>query len=387
MVLSDEQILGTLISEKIVNDKNQIIDEEKFKSLLTAVFLSQISHERIKSFWKRHVSEERLLSLKDRYERVSPFYKLTFHFVGFGNKTVFISDKNPNDRVFNEEFIQNIVNSKEDIHFYRRMAKLNEITDEVIRSSHKCNDEFCKDCRDNFTSMLLSKLDKFLKSLDVRGYILLDIPINTIVNFIDPDSLIEEWGENNCKCEECQRQLLEHFKFCPECGIKVQKTDDASSNNREKIFNQLLGLYLKLKNNLEKHNANLFLHQSTKETDIYLKNGNKSLLIEGTTQVDLQKNYIIDKAFTLLLIDSLDSSIKNYLVLWSLDKNCSSERNESYVKDLFQDKRFLFNEYSQNKPMLKGPTISINNEELQSLKKEFDNIIHNLNNYVQSLLL
>ena len=385
MVISDEDILRTLISEKIVDEKNEIIDEDKFKSLLLAVFLSQVSHERIKSFWKKHLSEERLLRPKDRYEKISSFYKLTFHFTGFGNKTVFISDKNINDRVFNEEFIQSIVNSKEDIHFYRRMAKLTEITDEVIRASHQCTAEFCKDCRDNFTNILFGKLDLFLKALDVRSYVILNIPILAITNFVDPDSLIEEWGENNC--DGCQRPLLEHFKFCPECGTPVSKTNNNEYNNREKVLNQLLGWYIRLKNKLSGHNSNAFLHQSTRETDVYLKNGNKSLLIEGTTQVNLQKDYIIDKAFTLLLIDSLDSNIKNYLVLWALDKNCSSERNESYVKDIFREKRFFFNKYSQQKQILKGGNISINNEELQILKDEFYSVLDNLNQYTRDLLL
>jgi len=236
MLPKREEIISVLIDRKIINSEKEIIDEKKFRELILATFLSLISHERVKRFWTRDSLEER--TFREKHDKIMNYFHLPFHFIGFSNKTVFIADKHSKDKIFNEEFIPTLINSFQDIHYYRKVCNLIDITDEVICSTHRClrgEEEFCPSCKPYFSRELIKKKEIFFRSLNVKSHIVLDIPISLIMEFISEDDLIEE-SERNI-CEGCNRLILPHFKFCPECGKKIERSKEIlGSPNREKIL-------------------------------------------------------------------------------------------------------------------------------------------------------
>lgn len=389
MLPQREEIINALIKRNILNAKKEIIDEGKFIELIFAIFLSLISHERVKFFWARDFLEEQ--TFKERHSKIMGYFHLPFHFVGFSNKTVFIADKHSKDKIFNEEFIPTLINSFEDIYHFRKVGNLNEITNQVIWSNHSCakgDKEFCSNCKSAFSQELIRKSEPFFKTLNVKSYLILDIPISLIMEFVSEDDLIEETERNMCKT--CNRLILPHFKFCPECGVEIERTEDKMSKNREKMFNELMCIFLSLKNKLDSGmcKSNLYLHKDTHETDIYLKNNKKSLLIEGTTQIDLPKEYIIKKAILLLVVDAISpQDMENYLIIWSLDKECACETNKEYTEEIFDKERFILLESSLERQILNNPTIGIDHEELSLLKKDFFSSVEKLNNEIKRILL
>jgi hypothetical protein len=389
MGFDKKEVLNRLIFEKILDDKNQIISEEKFKDLMFAVLVSFVAHNKILFNWNRDLKENKKMNIKEKANKIKSYFSLPFHFLGIGEKTVFVADKNPRDKFLKEEFVDTMVTCTQDIDAIRRISDLWGIEDKLIKSSHNCSadeNSFCKDCKISFDNHLENNIEKLLKALDIKSYIILDIPINTIKTFIDEDDIIEEIEDMQCR--RCFCSLDEHDRFCYNCGFQVEKKEKKESNDREKMFNHLLSIYLAKKKKLADYEANLHFHKGTRETDVLLMQGKQRMLLEITTQVDVPKEYITEKAISLLIMKAiLPPEYKSYMIFWSLDKNNDAKHNYSNIDGMFEKDIFFLVKSSLPREILKNPTVGIILEDLIFLRKEFDNLIEYTLDKVDNLLL
>lgn len=367
-----------LISQGFLDSNGKIIDHNKFKELLFAVFLAHIVQERVKRFWERDYLEEK--NITQKHKKIKPFFHLPFHFIGINKKTAFIAEKSLRDRIFHEEFMPSLIGSYEDIDIFRRLSSLHEITNETIYSKHTCTrgtNVFCKDCKSSFSEELLSNHSAFFKNLNVKSYIILDIPLELLKYFISEDDLIEE--VEDLICGQCGRVMLDHYKHCPDCGKAVSKRETRENQtNREKMFNVLLSIYLGSRTSAERYDANKPIHQGTHETDVYLSRGAKALLLEGTTQVAISKEYVVQKGLLFLVIKATMPNYKIRLLLWSLDKDCNSTKNKAYIKDLAPESDLMLWPSKLSDKILSNPTISIPQNDLNLLRGEVNELIEGL---------
>jgi hypothetical protein len=298
------------------------------------------------------------MNIKEKSNKIKSYFSLPFHFLGIGDKTVFIADKNPRDKFLKEEFVDTLVSCLQDIDAIRRISDLWEIENKEIKSNHNCTadeNSFCKDCKISFDNHLNNNMAKLLKALDIKSYIILNMPINTIKTFIDEDDIIEEIED--MQCHRCFCSLDEYDRYCYSCGLQVEKKEKKESNDREKMFNYLLSIYLAKKKGLSDYEANLHFHKGTRETDVLLMKEKKRMLIEITTQVNVPKEYIVEKAISLLIMKAILPLYESYMIFWSLDKNNDSEQNYSNIKDMFGKDMFFLVKSSLPKEILKNPTI------------------------------
>ena len=387
MTLDKKEIINRLIFEKLLDEKEQIISEDKFKDLLFAVLVSFIVHNKILFNWNKDLRESKKVGIKERSNKIKSYFSLPFHFLGIGDKTIFVADKNPRDKFLKEEFVETITTSLQDIDAIRRIADLWEIGDAMIKSGHNCIEEeksFCKECKLSFDNHLKEHLEKLFKAMDIKSYFVLDLPINTIKNFIDEDDIIEEIEDMQCR--KCFCNLDEYDKFCSNCGKEVEKRKKKESNDREKMFNFLLAIYLSRKKNLKDYEANSHFHRETRETDVLLKNENKFMLLEITTQVNVSKEYIVEKAISLLIMKAILPKVKSHMVFWSLDKNNHSEINYSHIKDMFNEETFFLVKSSLPREILKNPTVGIYQEDVNLLRNEFENMLNYILEKIDDLL-
>ena len=376
VALSKEDILQTLQYHKILDESENIKDDNKFRKLIVAVFLGMVSLERIKSSWKKEAREESVF--QNKIEKIRPHYHRPFHYVGFGDKTLFISEKQIHERFFYQEFIKQFVVRIEDIDLIRRACNLTlKITDAQIKSHVGCKpelDKFCAECKNKFSEELLKNHKDFLFPLQVKSYTILDISIETIMAFINEDDLIEELEENTC--QKCKRFVFEYFKYCPDCGEKIKKVNSPSPINREKVFNELVSIYLNKKTGINCE-ANKYLNDSYIETDILVSNKDKNLAIEGTTIVNLDKNYLNKKLTTLLFLDVLFPKPKNKLILWSLDHLGDKQENIEFVNKIAKGSLEIMKSLSTI-PLMQNNSVAIIQTDLESLIKEVNFFIDEL---------
>ena len=387
-MIDKKEVINRLIFGKLLNEKEEVISEDKFKELIFAVLLSFIAHNKILFNWNRDLKENKKLNPKERSLKIKSYFSLPFHFLGIGNKTIFVADKNPRDKFLREEFIDTIVTCTQDIDSIRRIADLWEISDEIIKKSHNCQEGekiFCKDCKCGFDNNLIEYLDRLFKALDIKSYFIFDLNINTIKNFIDEDDIIEDIED--MQCLRCFCHFDDYDRFCSSCGLEIEKKEKKESNDREKMFNYLLAIYLSKKNNLLDYDANMHFHKGTRETDILLMKNKKRMLLEITTQVNLPKEYIIEKAISLLIMQAIFPNDENYMVFWSLDKDNNSANNYSNVAEMFETERFFLVKSSLPREILKNPTVGISQEDLILLKAEFENMITYISERINTLLL
>ena len=388
MEINKKEVIQRLTFEKFLNEEEKIVSEAKFKDLILAVLLSFIAHNKILFNWNRDLKENRKLNPKEKSNKIKNYFSLPFHFLGMGNKTIFIADKNPKDKFLREEFVDTLVTCCQDIDVIRRVADLWDISDNNIKDSHSCLEDknrFCKDCKNSFDNHLIGHHEKLFKSIDIKSYIVLDVNINTIKNFIDEDDILEEIEEMQCK--RCFRYFEEYDRFCSNCGLELEKKRKRESNDREKMFNYLLAIYLSKKNNVSDFEANSCFHKGTRETDILLKNDKKRMLLEITTQISPSREYITEKAISLLIMQAiLPKDYESYMVFWSLDKNNHSEENYSNIKEMFDKERFFLVKSSLPKDILKNPTVGIVQEDISLLKDEFQNIMEFISEKINILL-
>ena len=380
--IKKDDIIQRLKYHKILDEIGNILDEEKFKEIINAVFLGLVSLERIKSFWKREVLEESVF--QDKVDKVRPYYHRPFHYVGLGDKTLFISEKEVHERIFFHEFIPNFINRIEEIDLIRRSCNLcNKISNEIIKSHHGCTateNSFCDGCKNKFVEELLNNIKEFLLPLQVKSYTILNIPIEMVMAFINGDDLIEELQDNTCS--NCRRFVFDYFTYCPDCGKEIKKYG-SDVINREKVFNELIALYLEKKSQV-KCNANNYLNESFIEIDVIASNNNKNLAIEGTSKVNLDKGYLNKKLTTLLFLDVLNYQDKNKLVLWSLDSMGDCEENLNFVKK-FAKESFEILKPKMDRKIMNNKAISINNDDLKLLIEEIDYVLKELLNRVNEL--
>jgi hypothetical protein len=376
MILDKSEVINRLIFEKLIDSNGKITSEEKFKDLIFAVLISFIAHNKILFNWNRDLKENKKMNLKEKSSKIKSYFSLPFHFIGIGAKTVFVADKNPKDKFLREEFVDTLVASFQDIDVIRRIADLWEIEDKMVKEGHDCNKNeklFCKNCKTSFNNHLQNNIQKLLKALDVKSYIVLDLPITTIKNFINEDDIIEEI--ETLQCSGCFCNLEEHHLYCYNCGLEKEKRERKESTDREKMFNFLLAIYFAERKNLKEYDANKTFHKDTRETDVLLGENKKRILIEITTQVDVPKEYITEKAISLLIMKSILKEDKSYMIFWSLDKNNSSAPNYENVREMFDEELFFLVDSSLPKEILKNPTVGISQEDINLLRKEFDNML------------
>ncbi len=374
--LSKDDILQRLKYHKILDSTGKVINETKFQQLIKAVFLGWISLERIKSFWKKEALEESIF--QDKIERVRPYYHRPFHYVGFSKKTLFISEKEVHERIFFHEFIPQFISRIEDISLIRRTCNLiSKINDNLIRNHPACQattDGFCDGCRDKFAEELLNNHVDFLTPLQIKSYSIIDLSIETIMAFIDEDDLIIELEES--VCEQCKRLVLEHFKFCPECGKKLTNKNSSSSINREKVLNNLIAVYLEKKTGIMCE-ANQYYCASKVEIDIIATKGNRKLAIEGTSIVDLDVNYLYKKVTSLLFLDVKFNTFKNKMILWSMDFEGNKKANLDFIDEVAKGSFEILKASLPRKIMI-NQSISITQQDLNLIIKEADYIVQEL---------
>lgn len=385
MLPKREYLIKILLDHGIIDSGKKIKNEEIFLELLFSIFLGWVCHERIKYFWEKDYLEETVI--KEKYRKIVPFFHLPFHFIGMGDRTVFISDKTAKDKIFHEHIIDHLIDSYEDIHHFRNLSKMYDLKNEAIYSNHDCkrqeNQVFCPDCKIGFEKELLKVHKDFFASINIKGYLILEIPTSLIKEFISEDELIEE--EALDKCVKCKKVIVPNYwRYCPICGEQIANIEKEISSPREKVFNELLSIYFEYKHNLSSSRANKYFYKNQHEIDILLQKENKSMLIEGTTTIDLKKEYIDKKISTLLLFDKIYDST-NHLILWSLDVNCASSQNKDYIS-VFGEGEFILLEPCLKDQILNKKMIGIEQDELTMLKLEFDNIINSLNEYIVQFL-
>ena len=380
--IKKEDIIQRLKYHKILDEFENILNENKFKEIIIAVFFGLVSLERIKSLWKKEVLEESVF--QDKIERIRPYYHRPFHYVGMGKKTIFISEKEVHERIFFQEFIPNFINRVEEIDLIRRSCNLHKkINDDLIKSHSGCvatNETFCEGCKEKFSEELLNNVNDFLLPLQVKSYTVLDIPLEIVMAFINGDDLIEELEENICS--HCKRFVFEYFAFCPDCGKELKRTKN-DVINREKVFNELVSLYLEKKSHI-KCSANNYLNESFVEVDIIASNNNKNLAIEGTTIINLDKNYLNKKLTTLLFLDVLNYQDKNKLLLWSLDAIGNNKENLDFVKKIAKES-FEILTPKMDKKIMNNKSISINISDLKTLVEEINYVLDELLKKVNEL--
>ena len=377
MQIDKGEVIQRLTFEGILDAKGKIISEEKFKDIMFAVLLSFIAHNKILFNWNRDLKDNKK-SLKEKSSKIKSYFSLPFHFLGLGNKTIFVADKNPRDKFLREEITETIITCSQDIDMIRRVSDLWEITDEIIKKSHSCQADsknFCiKNCKESFENQLAEKHEKLLKALDIKSYFVLGLKAKTIKSFIDEDDIIEDLEDTRCK--RCFCYFDEHDRFCSNCGLELEKKKIRESNDREKMFNYLLAIYLSKKNKILDYEANLHFHKGTRETDVLLKKDKKRILLEITTQVNIAREYLIEKAISLLIMQAiLPKDYESYVIFWSLDKNNDSKDNIEDVLEMFGERRFFLVKSSLQKDILKNPTVGIPQEDLDLLRGEFENML------------
>ncbi len=381
--MSRGDILQRLKYFGIVDESGNISEEVKFKEIIKSVFLGWVSLSRIKHFWGKEAIETRVYS--DKVEKIRPFYHRPFHYVGFGSKTLFISEKEIHERIFFGEFIPCFISKFEDINIIRSICNLREkITDELIKSHKNCSAEdgdFCQGCKDNFAEELLKIPEEFLSPLQVKAHTIINIPLEIISAFINEEDLIEELEESTCP--QCKRFILEHFKWCPDCGQKLKRKKEDTAINREKTLNELMAIYIEKKTGVPCE-ANKYLLDSRVEIDILASMRGKNLGIEGTSIINLDFSYIFKKLTTLLFMNVIFPKKENKIILWTLDYEADNEKNKEFIKKV-TEKNFDILQSSMSSKIMNNNFISINQSDLNSLISEFDNILRKLLNSVNSM--
>lgn len=384
VALNKEDVLQRLKYHNILDESENIKDEDRFRKLITAVFLGLVSLERIKSSWKREAMEES--AFQNKIEKIRPHYHRPFHYVGFGDKTIFISEKEVHERFFYEEFISQFITRIEDIDLIRRACNLSiKIPNDKIKSHNGCKaeaDNFCPACKDKFSEELLNNHKEVFSALQVKSYSILYIPIEVILAFINGDDLIEELEENTCP--KCRRFVFEYFNHCPDCGEKIKKVSSQSPINREKVFNELISIYLSKKTGIDCQ-ANEYLNESFIEVDILASTTNRKLAIEGTTKIDLDKGYLNRKLTTLLFLDILFPNHRNKLVLWSLDHLGDKPENITFVNKIAKGSFEIMKSSSAN-PFMRNNSVAIIQQDLEALIKEVNSFIDGILEKLKTLI-
>jgi hypothetical protein len=380
-----------LLENGIIEENNSIVNESKFKEFIFGIFLFYLSFERYKSLFDSALESQRRHIIRN--QRPIPFAlpAFPFRFVGMGSKTLFIGKMDRPTELFpeiiNQTFFWNY-------NYIDRVLPIIEghLGENCWSKSHSCTksylNKYCRDCKTDFSEYACSNLELFSKSLGIQSFIKLDLPSEIFKEHITQgqEGLIEfEQEPHLC---ECKKRLEKEWVCCPYCRKDIDHSifegDLVKSSIAEKIFNEVLAVYFSLKKGYS-FKANYVLDKDfSNEVDIYLSKPGSIKLIEFTTKLDVNKDYVISKAKTLNLVEgSLRAcngghtrTLSCNLILSSI--NCPSDLD--YLKTIplkihesgkfkILNSSFRFNANSE---------IKIEQTELDSMKDAFFGLIHEI---------
>jgi hypothetical protein len=292
-------IRNLLIKENIISEDN-IIDENKFRSFLFGLFLYYFAYERYKWFFNKTVADQMLSFSKGKRVAFSP-PSCPFRFVGINQKTIFIGDMGQAHLFFRETLQKRFIESYPTIHYIS--SRIND--KKFLWKNHSCETN-CEKCLEDFSKFSLDNFEAVRNIIGINSYILLDIHSSLFEGLISEEDFIEI-GQDVHVCSKCNEKLFKHYKYCPGCTEKVDKSifiENKKPGNPEKIFNECMAIFLSLKKGYSwkaNHELDSLFND---EMDIFLSKEQFIKIIEGTVKMELDQEYIIDKSKTLVLVEN-----------------------------------------------------------------------------------
>ena len=249
--------------------------------------------------------------------------------------------------------------------------------------------KYCELCKKDFQNVASHSLANYSKSLGIEAYLKLNVPISFFKGLIAADELIAlEQPPELC---ECGAELEEEKNYCAQCGKAIEKNiiekDETDSGEPEKLFNEALGLYLSLKKKYSFRPNHILDKDFNNETDIFLQKEETFKLIEYTTKLKVDKNYVISKIKTLHLVEgsltteyarnNMPIKPKCALVLLPLNQPDNLEKLEILPLKIFES-REKFKIIKSNFKFKITNQMQIEQDELNKLKIVFNDTLYEL---------
>jgi len=354
-----------LLENKILGEQGQIIDETKFVDFLFTLFMYYISYERYKWFFDKTLKEQNPALIKGKSNMGYAPPICPFKFIGLGDKILFVGSMNNPPWLFKEVFQENFFRSYDLIdgtkYLFEHLFK-----DGELWKSHECSkqyqDRYCEVCKQDFGKFISldENIPVLCKNFGIDSYLIINIPPRFLKRLIFQDDFVELSQGNPSQRNEM-------------------------SGNPEKVFNESLALFLSIKTN-SKPESNLTIDSIfNHEIDVCLIKNNERKIIEGTTKIWLDNEYVKKKALTLSLIChqlEQESKKKNIAVpkcsmlIWCISNPKNIEELNSISNRLFDNGKIKIIE---SKFTLENTgKLEFKQEELGNIKKAFLNILNEL---------
>ncbi len=306
--MSDYGIKARLIEKGIISGEDSILEEGLFLEFLFGIFLFYLSFERYKRLYEDAIENQRKSIIKNQKPKSFALPGYPFRFVGVGNETIFIGKMVTPRELFSEIVHENFFWN---FNYIDRASPYVDpkIIEEESWKEHNCPksycNKYCEECKKDFSKFALTLDNNFWKSMGIESQVRIKLPVYLFKEIISPESLIElEQEIYTCSCNEV---IEESHNFCNNCGLGVNKEifeKEIHTEQPEKVFNEVLGLYLSLKKGYA-YRANFVMDKDfINEVDIYLQKESIIKVIEYTTKLSVDKGYIITKIKNLTIIDN-----------------------------------------------------------------------------------
>lgn len=395
--MKDFGIKEILISDKIITENDEIIQDKSFREILFVLFLYYFSYSKYQWYFKRIIEEQFYNVLNRKKDKVTTYMPRPspFKFLGLGENILFIGDMPDSYYLFKEAFYENLFLREPLIDMV-----LGNLSDPSKKweKNHICENlsgRYCKICKEEIAKFIEKEdMNSLIKTLNLKGYLKINIPPSIIKQIISFDEFVELIEEQN-KCP-CGALLYKGWKVCPYCAKEIDQKmflKKQSHGNPEKMFNECLSLYLGCKKGYKIKKANHELDEVfNEEMDVFLQSPemDKIRIIEGTNSFIIDKNYIKDKLKTLSVVQNQLEVVSQRerkkcpsirMCLWMINQQENQKELEKIQETLFfEDKKFFM--HTSDGKLENNLNIEISQKDLDFIKNSFYCIINKLIEFI-----